>query len=410
MDAGKLDPDRGKVVAGELRARGVRGILITAAEKGHITELACEMPECLCPEELGGRRYFEDKPPALPDWMPTPDHFPILKKDSGHLTVENVRLAHRLCNRVDYSKSIGRPYEKDLARVEAAREAAITRALEASTRLKVVAWNMDFRRAKKNWSAFRDGGELTCDIALLNEATPPPADLGLNVRSDGKTVGRDDVRHGGKKTREWASAVVSPHKVGPPLDVWALPPGNRDRRSKLAVSRPGSWTAAVVSVPGLGSVTAISLYGLLDERSDASVHRSLSDLTPLLEVRRYNRLLLLGGDLNTLCTAPAGSARLARDQGVLDRITEGFGLVDLLHESLRKNDPQRGRLEGCRCSFGEGCRHTWTYRKSKGSKIPYQDDYLFASRALAERLLRCAAFPFTPDWPSDHAAIVATFR
>jgi hypothetical protein len=50
---------------------------------------------------------------------------------------------------------------------------------------------------------------------------------------------------------------------------------------------------------GTGDVTAISLYGLLDELSDASVHRSLSEVSPIFDDDRYNRLVLLGGDLNT---------------------------------------------------------------------------------------------------------------
>ena len=49
--------------------------------------------------------------------------------------------------------------------------------------------------------------------------------------------------------------------------------------------------------PGRKDVTVVSLYGLLDEKSDASVHRSLSELTPIFEDARYNKLLLLGGDL-----------------------------------------------------------------------------------------------------------------
>jgi hypothetical protein len=166
----------------------------------------------------------------------------------------------------------------------------------------------------------------------------------------------------------------------------------------------------VVALPTSESVTAISLYGLLDERSDASVHRSLSDLTPLFEDKRYNRRLVLGGDLNTLCTAEAGSRRLIRDQSVLDRITEGFGLVDLLMESLAKSQPDRGRLPDCPCSYGAECRHTWTFRKVRDSTVPYQDDYLFASRALAKRLIECTAREFTPGWPSDHVPITATFE
>jgi len=84
------------------------------------------MPECLYPTELGGRAYFEEVPQELPDWMPTADHFPVLKEEGGQRTVGNVRLAHRLCNRIDYSKRIGRPYAKDPARVEAARARAVT--------------------------------------------------------------------------------------------------------------------------------------------------------------------------------------------------------------------------------------------------------------------------------------------
>lgn len=49
----------------------------------------------------------------------------MLKKDGGRLTIDNVRLAHRLCNRADYGRSVGRSIDKDLARVKAARERAL---------------------------------------------------------------------------------------------------------------------------------------------------------------------------------------------------------------------------------------------------------------------------------------------
>jgi hypothetical protein len=127
------------------------------------------------------------------------------------------------------------------------------------------------------------------------------------------------------------------------------------------VRRKGSWTAAVVSHPSGEKITAISLYGLLDERSDASVHRSLSDLTPLFEdCSRSDGLLVLGGDPNTLCTAKRVTQLFARDQGVLDRITHGFELVDLLQKTLRDRDEQairegrmpRGRPKGVHVQAG----------------------------------------------------------
>jgi len=123
MPAKKLDPERGREVAALLKELGVQGILVIAAEQGYITKLSCQMPVCLCPEELGGAGYFDPMPPDLPDWMPTYEHDPTL--DSRHKTVETAILAHRLCNRVDASRRMGRSEAKDLAKVEAARLKAI---------------------------------------------------------------------------------------------------------------------------------------------------------------------------------------------------------------------------------------------------------------------------------------------
>ena len=119
------DPERGRAAALKLRALGVKGILIMAAEQGYITQVACKMPECFCPEELGGACYFEPMGPELTDWSPTHEHFPRPKREGGHRGLDNAVLAHRLCNRIDYSISVGRPYAKDLARVKEARERAI---------------------------------------------------------------------------------------------------------------------------------------------------------------------------------------------------------------------------------------------------------------------------------------------
>lgn len=113
---------RNAAVVDHLRLLRITGVLLKAAEQGRITEIACAMPKCFCPEEAGGRRYFELKVHPPIDWMPTPDHYPILKKDGGRLTVDNVRLSHRICNRVDYALQVDKPYQKDLDRAEAFRQ------------------------------------------------------------------------------------------------------------------------------------------------------------------------------------------------------------------------------------------------------------------------------------------------
>lgn len=120
-----LDPERGRAVAAELSRLGAKKILIRAAEQGYIAELACKMPTCFCPEELGGATYFEPVTAELSDWMPTHEHFPISKQDGGREAVDNAILAHRLCNRIDYSIRVGRSHARDLERIRKAREEAL---------------------------------------------------------------------------------------------------------------------------------------------------------------------------------------------------------------------------------------------------------------------------------------------
>ena len=85
-------------VAHQLRERGVKGVLVRMAERGQLLALRCEMPQCY---HHKGRGEFEPISPGA-DWMPTADHYPRLKMHGGHLTPDNVRLAHKLCNQRDY--------------------------------------------------------------------------------------------------------------------------------------------------------------------------------------------------------------------------------------------------------------------------------------------------------------------
>lgn len=101
----------------KLKGLGLRGILITAAEKGLISEVRCRMDECLCPR---GDDYFEERPRAVSDWAPSVDHIK-LKSEGGQLTLDNIRLAHVLCNRVDFAKKRGIKHDKDRARAASER-------------------------------------------------------------------------------------------------------------------------------------------------------------------------------------------------------------------------------------------------------------------------------------------------
>lgn len=101
------------------RLNVTRGILVQMARAGQLYEIRCEMPSCYCPE---GRRKFDKKADRMPDWGLNADHYPTLKMDGGTLTPGNVRLAHVLCNRVDYAwrKRIREMLEKKMSLEEIA--------------------------------------------------------------------------------------------------------------------------------------------------------------------------------------------------------------------------------------------------------------------------------------------------
>jgi endonuclease/exonuclease/phosphatase (EEP) superfamily protein YafD len=255
--------------------------------------------------------------------------------------------------------------------------------------MRIAVWNV--ARSPFAFDALKN---LKPDIALLNEASPPTSAHGIWREA---TVGRDG------RGRPWSAAVLSPHSLSEITD--ARPTWRQSTRGvPFVCSRPGSWIAATVEVAPATTVTAVALYGLLDELSDSSVHRSLSELSPLLDDRRYRRLMLLGGDLNTGTAWPATEPFLARDMNLLQRF-DALGLVDCL--ALMR---PHGRLEGCTCTFGDGCTHTRTRRDPRRPEVPYQTDYLWASGDLANRLRSCRALA-TDDWfsISDHAPIVAEF-
>jgi hypothetical protein len=85
-------------------------------------------------------------------------------------------------------------------------------------------------------------------------------------------------------------------------------------------------------------------------------------------------------------------------------------LIDLLLETLSKRSHPARRSKAADAVWAPDCRHTWTYRSTRNPTAKYQDDYLFASRALADRLEECDAPDFMDDWPSDHVPVVAAFR
>jgi exonuclease III len=254
--------------------------------------------------------------------------------------------------------------------------------------MRVLAWNMDHwkRPADQRDAAWHFLEEQQPTVALLQEARP----LGQHFATVYSEAG--SARAWG-----WGSAVIAPG-----LAIEAVTSVKAGRKTFDVVrSHQGAFAIAEVDVPSVGMITCVSIYGQLDSQSWArtTVHRSLSDLSLLLHARR-NEFLALGGDLNA-------STQLDRpyryyDRNLFERI-ELFGLVDLLGATASR----RPALSDCPCE-DEPCRHVQTHQHPR-SRVPWQNDYLYATRNLADRLTACGVVEAgDPPWSlSDHRPVVA---
>jgi hypothetical protein len=265
----------------------------------------------------------------------------------------------------------------------------------------VIVWNMQHNQ--DNWALLRHGNTLGADIQLLCEAPPPPRDI--QAIGQWRTIGlADSLPLDRPVIREWSTAVVAGSRPTFITDARRAREYRDHPPLPFKPSRPGTWTAARVKIGRL-TVTAIALYGLLDEKSDASVHRSLSELSPIFDHRVYGRYVLLGGDLNIFANPRSDDRARKRHLSVLARL-DAYGLVNCLDGF--KRPLKDARQDPCPCGV-TGCRRHWrTYRRTIASPGPaYQEDYLFASTAMTAIPRECSVLEFQPT--SDHAPVRATF-
>jgi hypothetical protein len=248
--------------------------------------------------------------------------------------------------------------------------------------MRIVSWNLnraswsqrkhfsnteDHRRAA--WTVL---ATLGADLALVQEASAPPLSLDRPPLS---TIPAADDSEAWRSPpfvrRAWCSAIASWREGLEPV------PPSRGRES-LEVSHPGAYRLA--SLPWrTGRLFVVSVYALWDYSwlrpgdrllySETSLHRTLSDLTPVLDVARSKVSIVLAGDLNasTQFPPPARDAyRLVHDR---------IATLGLQNVSVRPDDED---LADCPC-VDIPCRHIRTLDTAK----PIQDDYVYASPDVA---------------------------
>lgn len=178
----------------------------------------------------------------------------------------------------------------------------------------------------------------------------------------------------------------------------------RRGRVRRARNQP-SWTVVAARVGEEPEcIWAVSLYGLWDEMdqsreiyAEATLHRALSDLTPLMQKKSAQRMII-AGDLN-VWHGFKGKPWGARYKTVFDRLA-AYEL-----ELVGPFRAEGAALDGCPCGSGANCRHVQTYRhQRKAGGMPFQNDYVFA-RGLEVK--GCEALDDDASWSeSDHCPVL----
>ena len=222
--------------------------------------------------------------------------------------------------------------------------------------MKIITWNLGYWQFKHHhmdaWTYLRD--ELEPDIALLQEVCPPPLE-------DGEALLFEEIRNG------WGTALygkgVSLNKVS--LEGY-----------------PGRVAAALVQMQGEQVFYAASVHAPIIERR---VFPHLDNIFDGIEAAFSKGTFVIGGDLN--------SARLA------EKVWPGYGHGPFFERI------DHGRFFDCCRKFHP--KEIQTFFRP-GQIHPFQDDHLFASADLADRVVACDTIHNEMTRKvSDHIPLVA---
>jgi len=229
-------------------------------------------------------------------------------------------------------------------------------------------WQRSSEERKQAWDYLKQN--ISPDIALVQEAVPPP-DFFDNENVCWREIGGN---------RKWGSGIIT--KSFPVRDV---------EKVQLDKRYHGALIVGEASLPNRSTLTLISLYGLLDTKTYVTdtLHRMLSDLTPLLTEKLGKRTFVMGGDYNA------------------DRQYDKYYPYEPSHKIFFDRLEDFG-LEDCLAKFQK--RPVQTHRHKSDPKFPWQNDYLHASKKLTTKLISCKVLDNeVVRRLSDHNPVIAEF-
>ena len=272
--------------------------------------------------------------------------------------------------------------------------------------LRIVSWNVGQRVMP--WHSLVDSG---VDVALLQEAQPPPAELSSVIEIDQP---RPWYTAGIGANKSWRAAVarfservaMRPHKTN---SVEAAQP------DELAVSRTGTLAAADIVVGSTGEIiTVLSMYSKWEKPvestgssliyADASAHRLISDISALIGRQRDHKIIA-AGDLNILHGyGEDGSPYWAARYHTVFARMKAIGLPFVgpqAPDGSEQASPWPDELP-------KDSKNVPTFRTriQQPETATRQLDFVFASEPLRDRL-RVRALNSSDEWgPSDHCRIL----
>ncbi len=268
--------------------------------------------------------------------------------------------------------------------------------------LKLISWNIAHRQ--KAWHSLLD---TDADVALLQEAAEPPAD----VRSRIEVNPAPWVTGGAGLNRPWRTAIA---KLSNQVKVEWVDQKSVDvaKPGELAVSRAGTITVAILQLPSGDPLTVVSMYAVWENPhvstgsnwiyADASVHRLISDLSSLIGQQTGHRIVA-AGDLNVLYGYGeyGNSYWASRYETVFSRMSAlGLSFVGPQAPAGRCADPWPEELP--RMSKNVPTYHT---NRQTPATATRQLDFVFASYDLVDQV-NVSALNEPDGWgPSDHCQV-----
>ncbi len=268
--------------------------------------------------------------------------------------------------------------------------------------MKIVSWNIAHRDEPWRWLL-----DMDADIALLQEARPPPTDVAGRVEIDSA----DWATAGPQPSRRWRTAIV---RLSDRVTVEWIEgmPIMEARDGNLPVSVPGTIAAAHVTPSDGEALIVASMYAqwLKPHSStgsgwifaDASAHQVISDLSVFIGQQSTHRLLA-AGDMNILHGyGEHGSSYWASRYGSVFARMEALGLAFVGPQAPhgRQADPWPSELPS-------DSKNVPTFRTNSQAPAAAtrQLDYAFASNSLAE-MVSVRALNEPDEWgPSDHCRL-----